>query len=347
MKLKNIGIYLIAIIAAVSFIGCSSDKGRDKNSGENTKVRVGFFPNITHSQALVGKNQGQFQKSLGDKYPIEWKQFNAGPAEIEALLAGELDMGYIGPGPAINGYTKSKGEIQIIGGASDAGAVLVARKDADIKEVKDLQGKKVAIPQFGNTQDLSLRALLKENGLKDKTKGGTVEIVQAENPDIKTLLDQSRIDAALVPEPWGSRLEKEVGAKLVLDYNKVWREGQYSTAVIVARKDFIKKHPEVVEKFLKAHIDITDYINKDNEGAKSAINDELGKLTKKPLPNEVLDSSFKRVVVTNNPEKKSIEEMVDLSVDVGFLREKPDLKNLFSLDILNKVLKEKGKQEIK
>ena len=347
MKLKNIGIYLIAIIAAVSFIGCSSDKSSNKNSGENTKIRVGFFPNITHSQALVGKNQGQFQKSLGDKYPIEWKQFNAGPAEIEALLAGELDMGYIGPGPAINGYTKSKGEIQIIGGASDAGAVLVARKDVDIKEVKDLQGKKVAIPQFGNTQDLSLRALLKENGLKDKTKGGTVEIVQAENPDIKTLLDQSRIDAALVPEPWGSRLEKEIGAKLVLDYNKVWREGQYSTAVIVARKDFIKKHPEVVEKFLKAHIDITDYINKDNEGAKSAINDELSKLTKKPLPKEVLDSSFKRVVVTNNPEKKSIEEMVDLSVDVGFLREKPDLKNLFSLDILNKVLKEKGKQEIK
>ncbi len=347
MKLKNIGIYLIAIIAAVSFIGCSSDKSSNKNSGENTKIRVGFFPNITHSQALVGKNQGQFEKLLGDKYPIEWKQFNAGPAEIEALLAGELDMGYIGPGPAINGYTKSKGEIQIIGGASDAGAVLVARKDADIKEVKDLQGKKVAIPQFGNTQDLSLRALLKENGLKDKTKGGTVEIVQAENPDIKTLLDQSRIDAALVPEPWGSRLEKEIGAKLVLDYNKVWREGQYSTAVIVARKDFIKKHPEVVEKFLKAHIDITDYINKDNEGAKSAINDELGKLTKKPLPKEVLDSSFKRVVVTNNPEKKSIEEMVDLSVDVGFLREKPDLKNLFSLDILNKVLKENGKPEIK
>lgn len=347
MKVQKIGVYLIAIITAISFIGCSSRENNSKNNNENTKVRIGFFANITHSQALVGKNQGQFQKLLGDKSSIEWKQFNAGPAEIEALLADELDIGYIGPGPAINGYTKSKGEIQIIAGASDAGAVLVARKDSDIKEVKDLQGKKIAIPQFGNTQDLSLRALLKENGIKDKTKGGNVEIVQAGNSDIKTLLDQSRIDAALVAEPWGARLEKEVGAKLILDYNKIWREGQYSTAVIVARKDFIKKHPEIVEKFLNAHIDITDYINKDNEEAKSVINDEIGKLTKKPLSKEVLDNSFKRVVVTNNPEKQSIDEMIDLSVNVGFLRQKPDSKDLFSLDILNKVFREKGKQEIK
>lgn len=345
MKLKRVGTFLIAITIATSFLGCSSN--RNSSSDSNTKVRVGFFPNITHSQALIGKNQGRFQKLLGNKYSIEWKQFNAGPAEIEALLAGELDIGYIGPGPAVNGYARSKGEIQIIAGASDAGAVLVARKDVDIKDVKDLQGKKVAIPQFGNTQDLSLRALLKENGLKDKTKGGNVEIVRAENPDIKTLLDQNRIDAALVPEPWGARLEKEIGVKLVLDYNKVWREGQYSTAVIVARKDFIKSHPEVIENFLKAHVDITDYMNENKESAKSVINDEIGKLTKKPLAKEVLNNSFKRITSTNDPEKQSIEEMTDLSVSVGFLRERPDLKDLFNLDILNKVLKEKGKQEIK
>lgn len=342
MKFRRIGAFLLVIATAASFLGCSSNKNSDDN-----KVRVGFFPNITHAQALIGKNQGRFQKLLGDKYPIEWKQFNAGPAEIEALLAGELDIAYVGPGPAVNGYARSKGEIQIISGASDAGAVLIARKDAGIKEVKDLQGKKVAIPQFGNTQDLSLRALLKENGLKDKTKGGNVEIVRAENPDIKTLLDQNRIDAALVPEPWGARLEKEIGAKVVLDYNEVWRQGQYSTAVIVARSDFIKSHPEVVENFLKAHVDITDYINESKEAAKNVVNDEIGKLTKKPLEKSVLNNSFKRITSTDNPEKQSIEEMTDLSVSVGFLRERPDLKDLFNLDTLNKVLKEKGKQEIK
>lgn len=342
MKFRRIGAFLLVIATAASFLGCSSNKDSDDN-----KVRVGFFPNITHAQALIGKNQGRFQKLLGDKYPIEWKQFNAGPAEIEALLAGELDIAYVGPGPAVNGYARSKGEIQIISGVSDAGAVLIGRKDAGIKEVKDLQGKKVAIPQFGNTQDLSLRALLKENGLKDKTKGGNVEIVRAENPDIKTLLDQNRIDAALVPEPWGARLEKEIGAKVVLDYNEVWRQGQYSTAVIVARSDFIKSHPQVVENFLKAHVDITDYINKSKEAAKNVVNDEIGKLTKKPLEKSVLNNSFKRITSTNNPENQSIEEMTDLSVSVGFLRERPDLKDLFKLDILNKVLKEKGEQEIK
>ncbi|EET89077.1 ABC-type nitrate/sulfonate/bicarbonate transport system, periplasmic component [Clostridium carboxidivorans P7] len=138
------------------FLGCSSNKNSDDN-----KVRVGFFPNITHAQALIGKNQGKFQKLLGDKYPIEWKQFNAGPAEIEALLAGELDIAYVGPGPAVNGYARSKGEIQIISGASDAGAVLIARKDAGIKEVKDLQGKKVGHSSVWKYSGFILKSIIK------------------------------------------------------------------------------------------------------------------------------------------------------------------------------------------
>ena len=341
MKIKRFLVFLLVSLMGLGGVGCSP------KSKEITKVRIGFFPNITHSQALIGKSEGQFEKAIGDKYTIEWKEFNAGPAELESLYAGEVDIGYIGPGPAINGFTNSKGDIQIIAGASNAGAVLVARKDAAISSVKDLEGKKVAVPQFGNTQDLSLRALLKANGLKDKTKGGSVEIVQSENADTKNLLDQGRVDAAIVPEPWGSRYVKEVGAKIILDYKDVWRDGDYSTAVVVARKDFIKDHPDIVENFLKAHVEVTDYINNDLENAKTTVNKELDNLTKKSLQEDILDSAFRRLISTYNPEKAAIAEMVDLSLDVGFIKRKTDLKDLYSLDLLNKVLKEKGKAEIK
>lgn len=349
MKRKNVTktviIALILIVLSSILTACSSQKESPKvTESKNVTVRVGFFPNITHSQALIGKADGTFQKSLGESNKIEWKQFNAGPEEITALFAGAVDIGYIGPGPAINGYAKSKGDIQIIAGATDAGAILVSRKDLPIKDVKELSGKKVAVPQFGNTQDLSLRNLLQQNGLKDTTKGGTVEIVQAANPDIKSLLDKGDIAAALVPEPWGSTLVKDLKANVVLDYNELWREGKYTTAVVVVRTQFLKEHPDLVEKFLKTHVELTDYINNSKDKAEETVNAQITELTKKSLSKDILDAAFKRLTVTNNPEKDSVLDFVTLSVDTGFLKEKPDTSDLFNLSILNKILKEKGQR---
>jgi len=344
MKLLKFALTMSVLITLVGGLsGCSTNTAADN---KNVKVRIANFPNITHSQALVGRANGQFQKAFGESNAIEWKTFNAGPAEIEALFAGEVDIGYIGPGPAINGYTKSKGDLQIIAGATDAGAILVTRKDLVLKNVGELSGKRVAIPQFGNTQDLSLRHILQENGLKDTTKGGTVEVRQADNPDIKTLLEKGEIDAALVPEPWGARLVSEVQANILLDHKQVWRDGNYTTAVVVARTQFIKEHPELIEKFLRTHVELTEYINKNPEQGKELINAQIKESTGKPLGKDILDAAFQRLTVTNNPEKDSIVDFVKLSVDAGFIKTAPDLKDLFNFKILNKILKEKGLKEI-
>jgi len=343
MKIAKFGLLLaIVIIVAGGLGGCSNNTAEQTT----TKVRIAYFPNITHSQALVGRATGQFQTALGQSNEIEWKVFNAGPAELEALFAGEVDIGYIGPGPAINGYTKSKGDLQIIAGAMDAGAILVTRKDVVLQNVGELSGKRVAIPQFGNTQDLSLRSILHENGLQDTTKGGTVEIRQADNPDIKTLLDQGEIDAALVPEPWGARLISDVKANVLLDEKQVWRAGNYTTAVVVANTKFIKDHPDIIEKFLRTHVELTAYINANPEQGKEIVNSQIKELTGKPLAKDILDAAFDRVIVTNNPEKESIAEFVKLSLTAGFIKTAPDLNDLFNFTILNKILQEKGLRQI-
>ena len=339
--------FSLAILAGISIIGGLTGCSSKKSESEVVNVRVGYFPNITHSQALVGRAQGSFQKSIGTASKIDWKVFNAGPAEVEALFAGAIDIGYIGPGPAINAYAKSKGDIQIIAGATDAGAIFVSKKGVVIKDLKDLSGKKIAVPQFGNTQDLTLRKLLSDNGLKDKTKGGTVEVRQAANADILALLQKGEIDAALVPEPWGSRLIKEAGANIILDYKEVFRDGKYTTAVVVVRSEFLKDHPQIVENFIKNHVEVTDYINKNPDKAKDIVNKQITELTKKSIATDVLDAAFKRLTVTNDPEKDSVLEFVKASVNEGFLKSEPDTKDLFNLTILNKVLKEKGLDQIK
>ncbi len=347
-KITALVLVLSAILAVVA--GCGGKQETQQTSVSSTKekavIRVGYFPNITHAQALVGLSDGTFQKAIGNNTRIEEHTFNAGPSEIQALLAGEIDLGYIGPVPAINGFVKSKEGLRIITGAADAGAVLVAGKDTNIKSVKDLDGKIVAVPQLGNTQDISLRNLLSQANLKDAAKGGTVTVIPAENPDILTLIAKGDVDAALVPEPWGSRIVKQAGAGVVLDYKDVWRDGRYATAVIIVSKKFLNAHPDIVEKWLAAHVDLTKRINKDQEGSQKIINDQIKKLTGKSLPLDVLKSSFQRIAVTYNPETESIREFIKLSADNGYIKETPDVTNLVSLDILNNILRQKGLQPV-
>lgn len=347
MWLKKMPVYIVSLclILYASFVFLSSCSNGSKTAAE---VRIAYFPNITHIQALVGISNGTFEEAFGDDIKVSYKNFNAGPAEIEAFFAGELDIGYIGPIPAVNGFAKSGGDIKIIAGASNAGAVLVARANSNVKSAADLADKKVAVPQFGNTQHLELLKILTDNDLKPAALGGTVSVIQAENPDIKTLMDKGDIDAAFVPEPWGTRLVNEIGAEIILDYDRILFDGQSpSTAVVIASGDFIENHPDLVETFLKAHIELTQYIiNNQTEAAISA-NEKIEEITGSKLTEEILLAAFKKLIVTYDPSEKSIQNFIDIYIGEGFVDEVRDRNNICDLSALNKILKEKSLPEIK
>lgn len=311
---KNVKLTGLVLCAAAALAGCGKK--------DEDKVRVAYFPNITHSQALVMKSQGLLEEKLGESAEVDWISFNAGPAEVEAIFAGEIDMGYIGPVPAISAYIKSQGDVQIIAGAANAGAVLVVRDGAGIESVEDLDGKNVSIPQLGNTQHLSLLNLMKENGLKTKAEGGTVNVVAASNADVANLMDQGNIDASLVPEPWGTILEQN-GAKVLLDYDQVWMEGNYATAVVVVRKEFLEEHRDVVEKFIEAHQETTDYINTNPKEAGKLANQEIEEATQKGIADEVLQRAYERLIFSAEIPEASITEFAKLNKQEGFIDELP------------------------
>ena len=343
---KNNAAALLAILVLTvgSLAGCQP--ASEKTSSGTSSLRIALFPNITHAQGLVGKENGDFQKAVGSNVKITWTSFNAGPDETQAFMAGSEDIGYIGPGPAISAYVQSHGDIQIIAGSTDAGELLVSRKGVAISSVKDLAGKKVGVPQFGNTQHLTLLHLLKDNHLKPTTQGGTVEVVEANNSDVQSLFEKGQLDAALVPEPWGSTLFQKAGATIVLDEKSIWRNGQYATAVVIARKDYIDKHPDIVENFLKAHVALTKYINQNPEKAEQAVNGQIQQLTQKQLSSDILAASFKRLSVVNDPAKSSVKDFYTFSKDAGYIKGSDSLSNLFNLTALNKVLKASGEKTI-
>jgi len=335
---------VLACVLTLAFTATACVSG-----AEQVTMRVGHFPNITHSQALVGLAKGTFQKELGNDVKIDVKVFNAGPSAIEAMFAGELDLTYIGPNPAINGYVKSNGEaLRIVAGATSGGAGLVVRKDSGIETSRDLHNKKIASPQLGNTQDVALRSWLKENGYKLKDKGGDVQVLPVANPDQLMLFMKKEIDGAWTVEPWVSRLIKEGNGKLFMDERTIWPNGDFVTAHIIVSKKFLDAHPDLVKKWLSAHIDTTDWINKNLPEAKKVVNGEIKRLTTKALADDIVDSSFARLKVTYDPIRNSLIKSANGAFEQGFLGKKmPDLKDIYDLKILNQVLSEKKLPQIK
>jgi NitT/TauT family transport system substrate-binding protein len=336
MKLRALGLLCFALRATVAL------------SGQTTVIRIGAFPNITHAQPMIGKANGWFEKVMGPNVKIEWRSFNAGPSAIEALFAGAIDMTYVGPNPAINGYVRSNGEaLRIIAGATSGGAALVVRNDSGINKQGDFHGKRIASPQMGNTQDVALRAWLKSQGLKTRDKGGDVEVMPIANPDQLTLFLKKEIDAAWAPEPWASRLVHEANGRIFLDERSLWPNGQFLTTELVVSAQFLQSHPDLVKKWLWAHVELTDWINGHVPEAKQILNQQIQKETGKVLASTVLDDSFSHQQVTYDPLRGPLLRAAQLAFDAGFLgRQMPDLSRIYDLTLLTQVLTEEGKKPI-
>jgi len=293
---------------------------------------------------LVGLADGSFQKSLGKECHIRPVLLNAGPSAIEALFAGELDMTYIGPNPAINGYVKSKGQaLRIIAGASSGGAALVVRSDSGIASVKDFAGKRVASPQLGNTQDIALRYYLSQHSLASEEQDGTVKITPMQNADILTGFLRKEIDAAWVPEPWGARLVHEAAGQILIDERDLWPNRTFPTAVLIVSAKALHDQPVIVQRWLRAHVEVTQWINQHPVEAKQLINGELHRLTGKAIDSLVLDQAWSRLQITYDPMQTALHAAAEHAVAVGFLGpSRTDLSGLIDAEALNAVLKEEG-----
>jgi NitT/TauT family transport system substrate-binding protein len=342
----------------------------NNNNAESKTLRLGYFPNVNHAQAIIGLKNGDFQKIIEGnntnqgKIKINEIVFSAGPSAIEALFGGQIDAAYVGPNPAISGYIASGGEgLRIVSGVASGGSVFIVRNDAGIESVKDLGGKKFASPQLGNTQDISLRKYLINNGYNTVENGGNVTVAAIKPADILTLMLKKEVDGAWVPEPWGARLVNEANGKVFVDERDLWPpEGKFVTANIIVRTDYLKENPDVIEKLLEAHVNETLWIdarlNSLKNGAAqgnnnsriseviNAFNNGLKQITGKTIPDDELEESLKRMDFTYDPLKQSLYKIGDDADSLGFISktkgDKLDISGIFDLTLLNKVLEERG-----
>jgi NitT/TauT family transport system substrate-binding protein len=322
---------VLAVAALAAACGGSSDA-----SDKPTTLHLGYFPNLTHASAVYGVASGTYARELGAT-KLETQTFNAGPAAVEALFAGSIDATYIGPGPAVNAYLKSRGAVVLVAGATSGGAALVVKP-----EITGLtKGLTIADPQTGGTQDIALRTYLKDKGFEvDKQGQGDNKIQAQENAQTLDLFKAGQIDGAWVPEPWASRLVLDGGGKVLLDERSLWPDQQFVTTNLLVRAEFLDKHPDVVKALIKAQVAANEEIAADPSKAKTVINDALKSLTGKALKPEVVDRAFGQLTLTVDPLAASLKTIAEHSFETGLVK-KGDLDGIYRLSILQDVT---GKQ---
>ncbi|MDH3311917.1 MAG: ABC transporter substrate-binding protein [Nitrosopumilus sp.] len=339
MKNRSIFLAVIAGIILLSIVGITLNSS---DTTHENKLRIAYFPNIGHAIPIVGMEKGFFEKSVGDEIKIETRVFDSGPQAIESLFANSIDLAYVGPGPAINGFLNSENHnVKILAGAASGGTSFIAHPLSEINSASDFSGKKIAAPQIGNTQDVSLRNYLSENGLKTAEKGGSVIVYNIPNPDIYTLFVKGDIDGAWVAEPWATILETELGGNRLFHEEELWPNNEFASVLLIANIDYVEKNHKLVSDLLISHHETADWINENPIETRIIFNNFLKSHLGQSLSDEVVDVALSNLVITADPLLDSVNSFAEKADRLGYLgRNGYDLAGIFYHFDSNSVLEE-------
>ncbi len=331
MNLRSVTIAGIIGVLALSVVGFALNSG---GTTHEDKLRIAYFPNIVHAVPIVGMEQGYFAEELGPDIYIETRVFDSGPQVIESLFSNSIDVAYVGPGPAINGHLNSQNKnVRILAGATSGGASFVVHPNSEISSASDFAGKRIAAPQIGNTQDVSLRNYLSKHGLQSVEKGGSVTVYNIPYPDIHTLFVKGEIDGAWVVEPWATILETELDGKRLFYEEDLWPDKQFASALIIGNTDYIRNNPETVSSFLQSHRNTVKWINENPIETRNVFNAFLKSYLGQSLSNEVVDTALSNLQITDDPLLDSIYLFAEQADSLGYLgRHGYDISEIFYYD---------------
>ncbi|MDC0041198.1 ABC transporter substrate-binding protein [Candidatus Nitrosopelagicus sp.] len=316
MKISYLIGAVIVVIGIIAFVGFTQSS---VNYSENN-IRVAFFPSVVHAVPIIGMETQTFANNLNADLDIQVKIFDSGPQVIESIFSNSVDIAYVGPGPVINGFLKSDGnDLKILAGAASGGASFVIQKNSGLDSIENYAGKRIAAPQISNTQDVSLRHYLAENGLITAEKGGDVFVLNIANPDIYTLFAKGDIDGAWVPEPWATMLVEDLDGVRLFDENEFWPENQFSSVLLIGRSDYIEKNPEIIKKWINANEKTVQWINNHPDESKKLYNEFLNSYMGRTLPQNIVEKSFSNIIITSEPLENSVYTFAERADALGYL----------------------------
>lgn len=322
--------FLAGVAAAVATAATGVALGR-KNDSPHV-LRVGVMASLTHAPMLAGLGSGRIAQAIGPAR-IESRVFRAGPRVTEALIGDAIDVGTTGPAPAVVHHARhstdsaGRGGLRILGGCSSGGASLVVTRRSRISAAEQLHGKSLAVIQIGTTQDLALRTYLAARGLRDTTAGGDVRVIAVAGATVLAQMKSGELDGAWLPEPWATRVVRELDAIRFIDERDLWPERRFATAVLVARAD--RAGDAAVARLATALEDEVARALRDPATTRSEAYAELERCLGNPGKRADFDAAWAFVDFTTDPLRSSVEELGRRAKRLAILPASSSIAGLF------------------
>lgn len=279
-----------------------------RRGGDPSVLRVGTMASLTHAPMLAGLGSGRLARAVAP-VRIESRVFRAGPRVTEALIGNALDVGTAGPAPVVIHHARhsegGRGGLRVLTGCASGGASLVVTKRSRIASASDLRGKTLAVTQLGTTQDIALRAYLADHGLRDTITGGDVRVLAIAGSTILTQMKAGDLDGAWLPEPWATRIVRDLGATRLVDERDLWEGGRFATAILASRADRASD-PSVTRLVEALHEEVERAI-RDPASTREEAYIELRRTIGDPGNRVVFDEAWRYVDFTSDPVRSSIE----------------------------------------
>ncbi|RSM73017.1 ABC transporter substrate-binding protein [Kibdelosporangium aridum] len=307
-------------VAALLVSGCSAITGESSGSApsgplEKSRINVAILPTVEIAPLQLAIRSGFFREEGLD---VNVTIAGSGQQTVEGMVNGQYDIVYSTYPPLILAHAKRIADVKIVSGNSYAAprtAMLMKSKSSQLKTAADVAGKKVAVTAKGTLAELMVRSAIATQKVDDKS----ITFVEMPFPDMPTALDQGRVDAAMMVEPFVTAAERSVGASPLLDLasgplNDLPFTGFGATSA------FVNAHPKTVEAFqrglgraIDASSDRTKIEPLLPESAK--IDKDVAAQTRLPVFRANLDPML-------------IQRVVQLMTDFGLLKEPIDVAPL-------------------
>jgi NitT/TauT family transport system substrate-binding protein len=285
-------------------------------------IVVGYLPTSLDSALFVADDLGMFTKA-GLK--VQLVPFRTGSELIDAANKNQIDVGYVGITPVTSAIDKNS-TIKIVAAVNTEGSGLVVSNTSNITNASDFVGKKILIPKVGSIQDVLFRYML----LKNNVNPATVNITEMDVPLMQNALISGKVDGFVAWEPYVSQAKVNGTGTVLMNSNDIWPN--IPGCVVIATNSFMTQKPSELQKFLKVHVEATDYVNTHKNETAAIVSKKLGTNIDVELEarNHIEFLAVPTPVFENN-----VMKMIDVQKQLGYVKNNDlTLNSIFNLSYL-------------
>lgn len=317
MKLYNIIVIFLAILVVA---GASWQYFEAASSDQNT-IKVAYLPTDHSAALLVAKHNKTYENN---DLNVKTVQISTGSNIVDAVASGDVDVGYVGITPTMQGISKGI-PIKVVGAANMVGSGIVVQPNSTITSPADLRNKKIATPGVSSIQQVLLIYELQKYNITQKD----VDIISINVFNIPSALAAKKVDAYISYEPFVSMAPYRGIGQVLLYSDDIVED--HPCCVIIAREDFIQDNPQSLNTFLQIHKNATEYVN-------THPNETVNILTQELTTNQEVESmSLQHIRFVYSVDKgfqDNVLHFMNIEINLGYLKTNLTANQIFDTQFL-------------